>query len=86
VVVTGEAGVGKSRLRAEALRRLRPPTELWMARGDPTSAGSPFGLLAQWIVQATGARRSEPPPLRQHRLLARLSRFFSDPDRARHAE
>src|SRR5262249_2640535 len=42
-LVTGPPGVGKSRLLHEFVRRLREsgrPPEIWIGRGDPTSAGS----------------------------------------------
>ena len=57
VLVTAPAGVGKSRLRYEFLRSSRArrePLEVWMGRGDPMSAGAPFG-----------AARRRPPPRRR---------------------
>src|SRR5690606_28226001 len=50
LLITANAGVGKSRLRYEILRALRDrrdAPEVWMARGDPITSGSPFGMLAQ---------------------------------------
>src|SRR5262249_13812060 len=49
VVITGAAGVGKSRLRYEIVQRLatKAPLEIWIGRGDPMSAGAPFAMLAQ---------------------------------------
>src|SRR5262249_39886218 len=52
VLVTAAAGFGKSRLRYEVLRRLaarEDAPEVWFARGDPMSNGSPFGMLAQLV-------------------------------------
>ncbi len=53
VVIVGEAGVGKSRLRAELLTGLsaeeNPPT-LMFARGDPLRAGLPFGALERALL------------------------------------
>ena len=62
------AGVGKSRLRYELVRRLardRPLVEVWIGRGDPMSAGSPFGLLAQALRRAAGIVDGEPLAVRQ---------------------
>ncbi len=62
IILTGAAGVGKSRVRYELLRRLRTIAdeaesalpEVWMARADPMSAGSPFGLLSSALRDALG--------------------------------
>jgi len=84
-LVTAPAGVGKSRVRHELLRRMRrsnrPPSpsgpsgrmseaepHVWMARGDPMSAGSPFGLLAQIVRRAVGMREGEPLSVRHAKL------------------
>src|SRR5205823_13092669 len=44
VLVTGEAGIGKSRLRRDLMERLagddREP-RVWLGRGDPVRAGAP---------------------------------------------
>src|SRR5688572_15089662 len=42
VVVTGAAGIGKSRLRYELVQRLAARAEIWIGRGDPMSVGAPF--------------------------------------------
>ncbi|WP_437985241.1 protein kinase domain-containing protein [Sorangium sp. So ce117] len=63
VLVTAPAGMGKSRLRVELLRRLRArdePMAVWIARGDPMSAGSAFGLLAQVLRRALGVADGTP--------------------------
>ena len=49
VVVTGSAGIGKSRLLHEFLSRIEQidgEAEVWMSQGDPMRAGSPFGMIA----------------------------------------
>jgi len=49
VIVVGDAGIGKTRLRLELLERLgarEPAPRIWLGRGDPGRAGAPFGLAA----------------------------------------
>lgn len=53
VLVTADAGVGKTRLRHELLERLADRTDegnqirhCWLGRGDPTRAGAPFVVAA----------------------------------------
>src|SRR5215468_2445324 len=48
VLVTAPAGIGKSRLAAEAMAQIKardPEAALWIARGDPLRGGSAFALL-----------------------------------------
>jgi tetratricopeptide (TPR) repeat protein len=54
VLVTGAAGMGKSRLRHELAQRLRVhgDVEVWLGRGEPLRAGSPLALLAQLIARS----------------------------------
>jgi tRNA A-37 threonylcarbamoyl transferase component Bud32/tetratricopeptide (TPR) repeat protein len=89
VLVTAPAGLGKTRLRREFLRRVRRRTEVvevFVGRGDPMSAGAPFTMIAQTILAATGIAEGEPLPARRHKLAARVERFVPEPDRARVAE
>ncbi len=89
VVITGNPGVGKSRLRHEVIRVLRDrddPPEVWTARGDPIAAGSPFGLLGQLLRQAAGLEESERVELRRQKLLARVGRNLPIHDAIRVAE
>jgi serine/threonine protein kinase len=80
IIVTGDAGIGKSRLWAEAAARLagRPDAELWIARGDPTSAGASFGLIAQIVRRAAGARDGAPLAERQAALEALVAAFLGE--------
>ncbi|HEX5061945.1 MAG TPA: protein kinase [Kofleriaceae bacterium] len=78
VVVTAPAGVGKSRLRHELAQRIinagGPQPELWIARGDPLSAGAPFAMLAQLLRRLAGIIDDEPLSSRQRKLKARVLR------------
>lgn len=82
-VVTGPAGVGKSRLRYELVRRLEarvPEAEVWIARGDPVAAGSPFGLLGQVVRRVAGIFDGEPLPVSREKLSARVGRHVVESD------
>jgi hypothetical protein len=77
VLVTAPAGLGKSRLRTELLRRLRErdePPEVWIARGDPMATGVPLGLLGQVVRRTLGQVPGEPLELRRQKLRARVGR------------
>ncbi len=89
VLVTGEAGVGKSRLRYELNRRVEQaetPAQVWIGRGDPMRAGSPFGLLGEALRRAVGLIDGEPLADRQEKIRARLGRRFTGEDLSRNAE
>jgi tetratricopeptide (TPR) repeat protein len=74
VLVTGPAGVGKSRLRYEWLRKIESRNvEVWTARADPMTAGAPFSLLAQVVRRAAGVDASESNETVRARLTARLA-------------
>ncbi|MFT3776539.1 MAG: protein kinase [Minicystis sp.] len=85
-LVTGPAGVGKSRLRYELIRRIeargRPVTVL-AARGDPMRAGAPFGLVAQLVRRAAQLFEGEPVEERRRKLSARVARGVPAADRDR---
>lgn len=59
-LVTGPAGIGKTRLVAEFVRRARslhgPSLTVWTVRADPVGAGATFGLLATMLRDAAGVR------------------------------
>jgi tetratricopeptide (TPR) repeat protein len=77
ILVTAPAGAGKSRLRHEVLLRLRErgdTVQVWMGRGDPMSAGSPFGMLSSALRRALKIRDDEPLDARKERLSARVAR------------
>ena len=88
-LVTGPAGIGKSRLRHELVRQARDaamPVEIWIAHGDAMSAGAPFGLLGQALRAAAGLRDGEPAIVRAAKLRARVSRHVPPEQRGRVAE
>ncbi|MFT3768944.1 MAG: protein kinase [Minicystis sp.] len=87
-LITGAAGVGKSRLRHEIVARLllRGGAEIWMARGDPMRAGAPFGVIGQLVRRTARLVDGEPIEARRQKLLARVSRYVPAPERRRVAE
>jgi len=79
ILVTAPAGMGKSRLRHEFLRRLEAqgrPVLVLFGRGDPMSAGSADGLLAQALRWLCGISGGEPVETRRSRLLQRLGQHL----------
>jgi tetratricopeptide (TPR) repeat protein len=89
VLVTAGAGVGKSRLRHELVRQLRvrgDDIDIWTARGDPMSAGAPFGMVAQVLRHALGLVEGEPASARRRKLRARVARHVAPGDRDRVVE
>jgi len=89
VVITGAAGIGKSRLRNELLRRIRargPEVEIWIGRGEAMSAGSPFAILAQAIRRAAGLLGGESDALRRQKVDALVRRHVEPEDARRVAE
>jgi eukaryotic-like serine/threonine-protein kinase len=76
VTVTGEAGMGKSRLVDEllgALRAARTPTTVLVGRGDPVGAGSPFGIVTRALRGTLGVHDADPPEIRANALRERLA-------------
>jgi len=88
-LVTGTAGMGKSRLVQELVARLRAsdtPMAVWIGRGDLLRAGSALGLLGQALRHACGIRGDEPLPERREKLLARTAKSVTEQHRQRVAE
>ena len=83
VVVTAPAGVGKSRIALELLHRVGDRAQVMIGRGDPMSAGAPYGLLGQAIRSSAGIVDGEPSAVRQQKLQARLARTVADDDLSR---
>ncbi|WP_437991739.1 protein kinase domain-containing protein [Sorangium sp. So ce145] len=83
VLITAPAGLGKSRLRYEFLRRVEERKErvqVWLGHADPMSAGSPFGMLRQMLRREAGLSGGEPQEVREQRLRARVGRYLSGAD------
>lgn len=83
VVVTGEAGAGKSRLRYELVQRIRhahPDMAVAMGLGDSIGAGSAFSLVASAFRNSLGIAADEPPASRKGKLMGLLERYFEGDD------
>jgi serine/threonine protein kinase/tetratricopeptide (TPR) repeat protein len=78
VLVVGEPGIGKSRLRREFERRLAErglgPAVHLRARGDAMSAGAPFSMLARLLIDAADIGGAAAPSAKARKLRTRLSR------------
>ncbi len=75
-VVTAAAGMGKSRLGAELVRRVRerhPDVAIWVGRGASLRAGSTLDLLGQAMRGALGIHEGEPLSARHDKLRARVA-------------
>src|SRR6185295_17466485 len=81
VLVSGEAGVGKSRLVWELRQRVQAGGGQWLeGHGSPFHRDSPLYPVAQWLDQWIGSDRSDPAELRLERLREALSRHGLAPE------
>ncbi len=83
VLVSGPAGVGKSRLCHEFLKSIRrrgEPLTILVGRASSLGAGSIFGMIADAIRKAAGIRDDEPLEGRRARLEQRLARHLAPAD------
>lgn len=79
-VVTGPAGIGKSRLLRElAMRSAERGTAVWVGRGDPAGRSAPFGALADLLLRLAQIGKQEPREIRREKLRERLGRHL-DPE------
>ena len=79
VLVTGVAGIGKSRIRHELLQKLaesesRP--EIWLAQGDPTRTGAPFGMAAELLRRASSLHEEDPIEVRREKIRDAVTRHL----------
>ncbi|QRO00447.1 AAA family ATPase [Archangium violaceum] len=81
LLVTAPAGVGKSRLRHEFLRRIERQEQrvlVLLGRGDPMSAGASYGLLGQALRRLCGIVEGENLEARRTRLYQRVARHLPE--------
>lgn len=64
----------------------RPPITVLSGRGDPMSAGSPFGLIAPMVRRSMGIVDGEPPMVQRNKMRARVARVVPEADRERVVE
>jgi len=86
VIIDGEEGIGKSRLRHEFVRRVQTrgdDVEIWLSRGDPMSRGAPFGFVIQAVRRTIGIADGEALGVRQQKLRSRIARYVSEGERER---
>lgn len=78
ILVTGEPGIGKSRLRHEFTRRVssRGGVQVLMGRGDPMSAGGSYGLLGQALRRFCGVLDGEPLSRRRDKLRQSIGSYL----------
>ena len=86
VLVTGPAGIGKSRLRQEFVdwvRRQPDHTEILFGAGDSLSSGGPFGMLGRALRRSAGIHDSESLDVRRAKLRERVARHVEPASRTR---
>ena len=86
VVVVGEAGIGKSRLREEFVdwvQRQPDRGEVLFGVGDSLGAGSPFATLGRAIRRAAGIHEAEAIESKRDKLSERVARHVQSEARAR---
>lgn len=89
VVISGSAGIGKSRLLQAFVERNRQagkPVAIWIGRGDPERAGSTFGLLADALQRAAGVAPGASMDVRREKFAAFIGRFVEEDEQRRVTE
>ncbi|HWO25901.1 MAG TPA: AAA family ATPase, partial [Kofleriaceae bacterium] len=89
MVITAAAGIGKSRLAAELIARIRQrsePVAVWMGRGDSLRAGSTLHLIAEALRGALGILDGAPLAERCEQLRARIAERLPPAEHQRVAE
>jgi tetratricopeptide (TPR) repeat protein len=80
VLVTGAAGVGKSRLRQEFVEWVAKQddgAEVLFGVGDSLGAGSPFAMIGLALRRAAGIGEGEPLDERRRKLVERVGRHVA---------
>jgi eukaryotic-like serine/threonine-protein kinase len=86
MLVTGEAGTGKTRLRDEFVRRLRhrgTPTEIWVAVADSMSAGSALAMFSSGIRRTLSILDHESADVGRRKIQVYAEQFLSGDDSVR---
>ncbi len=89
VMISGPAGIGKSRLLQAFVERNRQagkPLAIWIGRGNPERAGSTFGLLADALQRAAGIAAGASMDVRREKFGAFVGRFVDESDQQRITE
>jgi tetratricopeptide (TPR) repeat protein len=79
MIITGAAGVGKSRVAHEFLARIQQrgePFELLVGKGDPMRADVSLGLVGQALREAAGITGGEPEEVQRKRLVGHVVRYL----------
>jgi len=82
VLVTGDPGLGKSRLCREFLRELEQSGQrgaLLFARGDPMRSGSAYAMIAIALRAAAGIRDDDSAASKRAGLVLRLREVLAEP-------
>ncbi len=79
VLVVGDPGAGKSRLRREfieELRRRHDGVEVLAGAGDSMGTASPYRMIAEALRRAAGIGEDDPLEVRRNKLRARVGRHL----------
>jgi hypothetical protein len=86
VIVTGDTGIGKSRLASEWLRAAQlagPELRVWQAHGDPMREGASFGVVADLARDACGVGLGASRAEARARIAEAVAAIVDPPHRAR---
>ena len=89
MLITADPGMGKSRLWHEFHHQAKlrvPDLEVWIGSGDPSSAGSPFAMVAQAIRRAAAICDDVPMAVQREQLRTWLRTQTTEQDRTRIGE